>query len=124
MIDVTFILNGRSWSDKLSKYNVRYVPEEVQNIVTMDSTEHVTTRDRPHIIFTLMPLTDGEAADLYEDLSTGIISVTYTDTWQGSDETAPMRLYSSLDAAFGLRSIDGNRYYKGTEITLRQKTVV
>ena len=124
MIDVTFELNGVDWSEKLSTYDVKYQPEEVKNIRTMDWAEHTFVAKRPHITFSLMPLTDEECVSLYSILAAQTIPVTFTDPNQSTEPTMVMRLYSNIDHAFGIRSIDGNRYYKGTKITLRSNTVV
>ena len=78
----------------------------------------------PVINFSLMPITDEQAAQLYSAIRGINADVTYTDTFRNEDVTANMRVTSNLQAVFGLRSIDGNRYYKGGVITLRQRTVI
>lgn len=123
MIDVTFTLNNVDWSTKLSTYQVIVENEYPVVITTMDGTEHVYKRKRPSIQFSLIPLTDAEVKSLYDCLVSHSISVSYTDPYTNTVVTANMRVTSNLINAFGLRSVDSNRYYKGTEIMLRQLTV-
>lgn len=123
MIDVTFTFNGYDFSPLLSTYNVSYKIESEQ-ITTLDGTEHSASRKRPVIEFSLVPLSDSQSAAVYSALSAITASTTYTNPHTNSNVTAVMRVASSLGAAFGLKSYNGNRYYKGGTITLRQKTVV
>ncbi len=123
MIDVTFVINNTDYSPLLSTYSVDYNVEEICSVTTMDGAEHVRSRKRPVITFSLIPLTDEQCAALYTALSGINVTVQYTDPNQGV-RTASMRVSSSIKSAFRLRSIDGNRYYKGDKITLRQNTVV
>lgn len=86
----------------------------------MDGTEHARGyRDRDVITFSLWPFSDETAAADYDALSSAPLSVTYTNPHTGATRTTAMRLTSDLSAAFGLRSVDGNRYYKGGKIVLR-----
>ena len=122
MIDVTFKINGVDFAPKLSTYAVSCEFEYTSIITTLDGTEHVgKVNKRPSIIFSLMPLTDEESADLYEAI-TSVCTVIYTDPHMGQDYTASMRFVGSIESRFGLRSVDGNRYYKGGTMTLRQIT--
>lgn len=123
MIDVTFTINGVDYAPKLSTYNV-VCEFEASNIVTaIDGTEHYgKIRKRPSIYFSLMPLSDEETATLYNAVS-DTNTVVYTDPDMGADYTANMRFVGSIASNFGLRSIDGNRYYKGGEMVLRQISV-
>ena len=123
MIDVTFKLNNVDWSGKLSTYQVMVDNEYPVVITTMDGTEHVYKRKRPSIEFSLIPLTDAEVQTLYNCLTSHSISVEYTNPYTNSNVTANMRVTTNLINTFGLRSIDGNRYYRGTTITLRQLTI-
>ena len=68
-----------------------------------------------------MPLTDAQTEELYEELSKNVLETTYTSSFANADVTGDCRLISNLDSIFGLRSIDGNRYYKGGTITLRRR---
>ena len=122
MIDVTFTINGVDYSPLLSTYRVVAEYEYPNVITTMDGTEHYgKVRIRPSVYFSLRPLSDAETAALYSVIG-GTNTVIYTDPDMGVDYTAAMRFTSNISSAFGLRSIDGNRYYKGTEMCLRQIT--
>jgi len=123
MIDVTFTFNGFDLAPYLSTFSVVHERETVESLITMDGTEHVATRVRPTIRFSLIPLTDAQSQNIYTALSTGTASTSYTDTYIG-ERTATMRVASSLESVFGIRSVDGNRYYKGGAIVLRQRTVL
>ena len=124
MIDVTLIIGELDLSSLLSTYSVDYEVEYQSTMTALDGTEYGAPRYRPVINFSLMPLTDEQSAELYTALNSIYSNVTYTDTFRNNDLIADMRVTSNLQAAFGLRSIDGNRYYKGGTITLRSRTVI
>ena len=124
MIGVTFTLNGVSFSNKLSTYNVRMLYEYPVVVTTMDGTEHVHQRRRPSITFSLVPLTGAEIKSLYDCLKNNTVTVRYLDTYTNNNITAVMRVETELSHIFALDSVTGFRYYKGTEITLRQLTTV
>ena len=110
MIDVIFTINGVDYSGLLSTYRVVCDIEYPHTMTAIDGTEYYGKMiRRPSIYFSLRPLTDAETA-----------AVVYTDPDTDTDYTAYMRFTSSISSAFGLRSIDGNRYYKGSEMCLRQ----
>lgn len=118
-MDVTFTLNGRDLAPRLSTYDVRKEISYSKVVTTMDGTEHAAAKDRDVITFRLWPFSDETGAADYAVLASGSISATYTDPHTGETRTREVRLASDIDAAFGLRSIDGNRYYKGGDIVLR-----
>lgn len=124
MINVTFKLNTVDFSSKLSTYNVRMIYEYPVVVTTMDGTEHVHQRKRPSLTFSLVPLTEAEIKSLYDCLKNANVSVFYTDTYTNNTVTATMRVETELSHIFALDSVTGNRYYKGTEITLRQISTV
>ncbi len=124
MIDVTLNIGGLDLSDKLSTYRVKIEYSSQVNVTTMDGTEHFHEFKRPVIEFKLIPLSDADTAAVFAKLRTSPVTVTYTNTYLGTDVTAQMRVGTNLETAFGIRSIDGNRYYKGGEINLRQLTVI
>lgn len=124
MIDVNFTFNGFDFSPYLSTYKVTHEIEIADSVTTMDGTEHVAVRRRPSITFTLVPITDAQAASLYTALSAVMGTATYTDPNIGESVSAYMRVTSNIERVFGLRSVDGNRYYKGGAITLRQRAVL
>ena len=124
MIDITFQLNGVDYSGLLSTYKVTHEFEVRDTLTTMDGTEHTAEYRRPSVLFSLQPLTEEQSDDLYDILSGINVSVVYTDPYIGDETSATMRVTTPLESSFGLKSIDGNRYYKGSVITLRQRTVL
>ena len=123
MIDVTLTFNGFDFSDYLSTYKVTHEVEVADSITAIDGTEYFATRRRPVIEFSLLPLSDAQTASIYAALSAIAANATYTDPYINNNVTATMRVTSNLESAFALSSVDGNRYYKGGTITLRQRTV-
>lgn len=128
MIDVTFTIGSTDYHALLSTYNVTHKVETRTLITTMDGTEHYALQRRPVIVFSFIPLTDAQSKSLYDLLSAGTVSVTYTDpntyTSQTQTRTANFRVASDIESVFGVKSVDGNRYYKGSTITLQQKAVL
>ena len=128
MINVTFTIGTTDYHTLLSTYNVIHKVETRASVLTMDGTEHYALQRRPVITFSLIPLTDTQTKSLYDLLSAGHVSVTYTDPYVYTNSvqsvTATFRVASDLNSVFGLSSVDGSRYYKGGEITLQQRTVL
>lgn len=125
-MDVTLTFNSYDFAPILSTYAVVYETNYRKTVVSLDGTEYVgnPTR-RPIVTFTLFPRTDAQAKAAYDALSVMIASCTYTDPHAtNASRTLQMRLTSNLESVFGLRSIDGNRYYKGGQIVLRGVTCV
>ena len=121
-MDVTFKIGALDLHSILSTYNVRYETTYQKVITTLDNVEHPFPAPfRPIVTFSLFPLTDLQSKSVYDALSGNIASVTFTDPHAGQDRALAMRVTSDLESAFGLKSIDGNRYYKGGEIELRAK---
>lgn len=119
MIDITFELNGTDYSNLLSTYEVTHEVEISDSMTSLDGTEHFAARKRPTLTVSFRPLTDAQTADIYSILSDITAEVTYTDPYLNDDRMLRMRVVSGLQSSFGLRSIDGNRYYKGGDIVLR-----
>ena len=119
-MDVTLTFNGHDFSPVLSTYSVTYETEYRKVVKALDGTEYFgnPTR-RPVVTFSLFPMTDAQAKEYYDALSIMIARCTYTDKATNTDRTLQMRLTTNLEYVFGLRSVDGNRYYKGGSITLR-----
>lgn len=117
-MDVVLTINGRDFSNRLSKYNMQKAHEEARLITTLDGVEHSVQRTRDVVTFSLIPFSDDTAAADFAALQ-GEFIAHYTDTFSGTESSGYMRVTSNLDAAFGLRSIDGNRYYKGGNIVIR-----
>lgn len=121
MIDISLVCNGVDFSSWLSTYEVHKAYEAVSSITTLDGVEHVADRTRDLVIFSLVPFNDTIATSAYNALKTLQFSVTYTDPNIGTTAVKTMRVTTDLEAVFGIKSIDGNRYYKGGKITLRAK---
>lgn len=122
MIGVVFTINNVDFSDKLSTYQVDCEYEYPNVITTIDGTEHYGKANRrTTITFSLRPLSETETSSLYSAL-TAAITVQYTDPQLGQTQTTIMRFDGNVSSLFGLTSIDGNRYYKGGLMTLRQLT--
>lgn len=125
-MDVTLKINGRDFSTRLSTYRVEQEVTYPDMLTTMDGTEHYGKPYRRDIIyFSLFPFDDDTANQDYAVLSDSSLSVNYTNPQADNAEKLykEMKLYSSLSAVFGLRSVNGKRYYKGGEISLRATMV-
>lgn len=117
-MDITLTIDGLDLSGRVSSYSVTRDVSYNKVITTLDNVEHpYPGAVRPIINFSLLPGTDEQDAELYELLEKLIYSVTYTE--KGVDVTRKMRLTSSLESVFLLRSVDGNRRYKNGAIQLR-----
>lgn len=121
MIDVTLTFNDYDLSPLLSTYKVIHEIEVADSLTAMDGTEYFATRTRPTVQFSLIPLSDEQTQEVYAALSAVVGEVEYTDPNMG-ERIGTMRVTSNLESTFGLRSVDGNRYYKGGTIVLRQRT--
>lgn len=120
-MDVTLIVNGLDLSSKLSTYSVTEEVTYRKVITTLDEVEHPYPGAKRTIIkFSLFPLTDEESAALYDALVGLIFQATYTNQYKRGDETKRVRLMTNLESAFALKSVDGKRRYKGSEIQLRR----
>ena len=119
-MDVTLEINGRDF------YRVEQEITYPDMITTMDGTEHY---GKPHkrdvIYFSLFPFDDDTANQDYLVLADSSLLVNYTNPQAGNAEKLykDMKLYSNLSSAFGLRSVNGKRYYKGGEIALRSTMI-
>ena len=125
-MDVTLKINGRDFSTRLSTYRVEQEITYPDMLTTMDGTEHYGKPYRRGVIyFSLFPFDDDTANQDYSILSDSSLSVNYTNPQADNAEKLykEMKLYSSLSAVFGLRSVNGKRYYKGGEIALRATMV-
>ena len=125
-MDVTLKINGRDFSTRLSTYRVEQEITYPDMLTTMDGTEHYGKPYRRDVIyFSLFPFDDDTANQDYLVLSDSSLSVNYTNPQADNAEKLykEMKLCSSLSAVFGLRSVNGKRYYKGGEISLRATMV-
>lgn len=118
-MDITLTLNGVDFSGRVSTYEVKKIVETVASITTLDGVEHVVQRTRDQITFSLIPFSDATATADYNALKALQFSGTYTDPNANTTTTKTLRITSDLNAVFGLKSVDGNRYYKGGKIVLR-----
>lgn len=116
-MDVKLVANGVDFSDRLSTYDA-YM-EVTQKVLTMlDDTERpYPAVMRPVVNFSLLPLTDEEATEVYNTLRPVVFSATFEIS--GQEMTAEMRVVGNLGDKFLLTSSDGKRRYKGREIMLR-----
>ena len=125
-MNVTLEINGRDFSSRLSTYRVEQEVTYPDMLTTMDGTEHYgKPYKRDVIYFSLFPFDDETANQDYLVLSDSSLSVNYTNPQADNAEKLykEMKLYSSLNVVFGLRSVNGKRYYKGGEIALRATMV-
>lgn len=119
-MDVTLRLESLAINAKLSSYKVQKEVTYREVITTLDDIEHpYPPVKRTLLDFSLQPMTDAESAEIYSALSAQALSVTYTDPYSGTDRTQTMRVVSSLEAVFALKSVDGNCRYKGGTIQMR-----
>ena len=125
-MDVTFTINGRDFSSRLTQYSVEQEITYPDVVTTLDGTEHYGKPHKRDIInFRLMMFDDNEAQADYETLTAPTLRVTYTNP-QVSDQLKverSMKVTSNLLATFGIRSWNGLRYYTGGAITLRSVAV-
>ena len=125
-MDVTLKINGRDFSPRLSTYRVEQEVTYPDMLTTMDGTEHYgKPYKRDVIYFAILPFDDDTANQDYMVLADTSLTVNYTNPQAKDSEKLykPMKLYSNLSAVFGLRSVNGKRYYKGGEIALRSTLV-
>ena len=124
MIDITLNIGGLDLSNSLSTYQVNIEYTYPTSITTIDGKEHFHEWKRPIVLFKLIPMSDSQVNSLFNKLSSSPVTVTYWNPYTNSNVTAPMRIEGNLENAFGINSVDGNRYYKGGQIKLRQLTVM
>ncbi len=120
-MDITLVIDGDlDLSGRLSTYSCRDEISYRKIITTLDDVEHpYPSKTRKVVSFTLFPLTDSESATLWTKLKKLVFTAKFTDSQSGEDVTKQMRVVSNVESAFALRSVDGNRYYKGNTIQLR-----
>lgn len=118
-MNITLTLNGRDFSPRVSTYECKKVLEEIRKVVTIDRHEHVVSRTRDEVAFTLVPYNQTTDTDDYNALSAIEFTATYTDPKSNADVTKTLRLVTDLNSAYGLTGVDNKRYYKGGQIRLR-----
>ncbi len=118
-------IDNRIFTGRLSTYRVTKEVTYSKVITTIDGDEiYRGLQRRPIVTFSMLPYSDSTAMRDYEVLSQGQYEVVYTDTDTGLTETRMMRLVTNLEHVFLLDSINGKRYYRGGEITLRATSVI
>lgn len=121
-MDVNLEINGRDFSSRLSTYRVEQEISYPDMKTTMDGTEHYGKPYRRDVVyFSLFPFDDDTASQDYSILASPALVVNYTTpNVEGAEKQfINMKLVSNLSNVFGLRSVNGKRYYKGGEIALR-----
>ncbi len=121
-MDVNLEINGRDFSPRLSTYHVEQEISYPDMKTTMDGTEHYGKPHRRDVVyFSLFPFDDDTASQDYSVLASPALVVNYTTpNVDGAEKQfINMKLVSNLSNVFGLRSVNGKRYYKGGEIALR-----
>lgn len=119
-MDVTFKIADLDLHTALSTYLVRWEVKYQKVIITLDDVEHpFKAPNRAILEVSFLPMDDDFATSLFEALDSTKQSITFTDPYSRSDIVRTMRVVSDLEAAFGLKSVNGKRYYKGGKIELR-----
>lgn len=119
-MNVTLTINSRDFSYRLANYKVTKETSYQTVVTTLGGVEHVAgVMSRDIIVFSLFPASDETAQEDYNALKDRIVQVTYTNPFTLIEQSKRMRVDTDLEQTFGLSSVDGWRYYKGGEITLR-----
>ena len=121
-MDVTFQIGSLDLSKRLSTYAVQMEVSYARVLKTLDGVEHaVRSPDRAIVSASFSPMTDAEAEALYGALNSSAVTVKFRNPYTNTVETRTMRVVSNLNAAFALKSVDGNVRYKGGTIQLRAR---
>ena len=119
-MNVTFKIGTLDLSSKLSTYKVTWEVSYQKIITTLDNVEHPFSAQKRAIVdFSLLPLDDDLASSVYDALAEQTQTVIFTDPYTASDLVRTMRLTSNLEASYGLKSVNGKRYYKGGKLQMR-----
>lgn len=117
---ITLVVNGLDLSKKISTYHTGKMVSYTDVLSALDGTEYpFPAATKTDITFSLLPMDDAESAALYSAIAPLIFEATYTDQHSGSESVGRVRVTSSIESAFLLKSVDGKRRYKGSAITLR-----
>lgn len=122
-MDITLTLNGRNFANRVDQYSVQKLVEQVRTITMLNGTEYAVQRIRDVVKFKLIPYDEATATADYNALKAMQFTATYTDPHTGNNATRTLRVVSNLESVFGIKSVNGNRYYKGGEISLRATEV-
>lgn len=119
-MNVTFQIGSLDLSKRISNYEVQMEVSYARVLKTLDGVEHaVRSSDRAVVSVSFSPMTDEEAAALYGALNSSAVTVKFSNPYTKAVETKTMRVVSNMNAAFALKSVDGNVRYKGGTIQLR-----
>ena len=119
-MNVTLTIGSRDFSGRLSTYKVTKETAYQSVVTTMGGVEHIAgVMSRDIITFSLLPANDETADADYDALRPRVVQVTFTSPYTNANSTKQMRVDCDLEQIYGLTSIDGHKYYKGEEITLR-----
>lgn len=119
-MEVTLKIGSLDLHEKLSTYSVNWEVTYQKIITTLDNVEHPFQAPKRAIVtFSLLPLDDDLASSVYNALAERTQTVMFTDPYSAADITRAMRLTTNLEAVFGLKSVNGKRYYKGGELQMR-----
>lgn len=92
-----FKLNGSDFSDCLVPSGLRaeMIPVYASQVTTLDGIKHTSiSRWKSKITVSLLPMREGRAAELYEQLSSTPISVQYHNPLLGANVTQNMEVSS------------------------------
>ena len=120
---MTLTVNGVDLSPRLSTFRILHEITYAKTITGLDGTEYgVGKMSRDVITFRLFPYSGTQAEADFSMLSAGTLTTSYLDgntVKTGVD----VRLTTNLEDLYGL-TMEGVRYYKGQEITLRASVPV
>jgi hypothetical protein len=102
----------------------------VRTITAIDGTEYAFPASRKHgLTVTMKPMTGAQIRDLYAFLANTSSYVWYQVTYKAPTSTnadntitvPKMRIANEFELAYLLKSVDGNRYYNGVTLELREQ---
>ena len=121
MINITFKISNKDYSDKLSTFKCLQSPSNVKIITTLDGTDkQFIGKLKSEITVSFLPLTKAQLFELYELVKEYSFLVTYTNPYIEDDVIQKMRIDGDINSSFALMSIDGNKYYTGLSLTFKQ----
>ena len=131
LADYTLTLNNGSTTLTLSSYVASLTPgyqrRNVKSFVTVDGKEYAGSAKRKHVLkVAFKPMTGAQLKSVYDwiDALSDVVwyTVTYRDPTNGGDTiTKTMRIANEWETKFLLKSVDGNRYYAGFTMELREQ---
>lgn len=121
MINITFKISNKDYSDKLSTFKCLQSPSNVKIITTLDGTDkQFIGKLKSEITVSFLPFTKAQLFELYELVKEYSFLVTYTNPYTEDDVIQKMRIDGDINSSFALASIDGNKYYTGLSLTFKQ----